>query len=173
MATEYKRRRQGAGREPAPVQGLRTPLFDRLQESGDDTPAHGDSGRVLERNALMQSVRAETAAILNTRTHLRGVKAALAAGTVLDYGLPDFSSLSAASIPDLNELSELMARKIAAGDPRLTNVRVLLRADKANPKAVTGAIFASLRFGTEMEPVTFPLQVDSRKGVVIQDAVDV
>ena len=116
--------------------------------------------RIYDRESLLVSVRREVSRILNTRVHLRDTCADLAKGTVLDYGLPDFSASTAASEIELLRLSEVIARKIMQGEPRLAEVRVVLRPDEASPRRVNGVIRASLRIGTVVEPVTFPLQME-------------
>jgi type VI secretion system protein ImpF len=122
--------------------------------------------------ALADSVRNEVARLLNTRAHLRGRNAELAAGTVLDYGLPDFASRSAASGSDLETLAASIADKLAASEPRLEGVRVVLQPDPRDPKAVTGTIYASLRAGMQMEPVTFPVQIASAEGVGVRATLE-
>ena len=158
-------------REPRPIRGLRAPLFDRLI---DETPGGHTSARparIFDRRDLRESVRIEVGRILNTRCQLTGELARLAEGTVLDYGLPDFSALSATGVSDLQRLSEIIARKVAAGEPRLADVRVVLKPDPHDPKAVIGAMRASLRIGTVMEPVTFPLSIDSSSGIQVSEPV--
>jgi type VI secretion system protein ImpF len=164
--------RHEVSREPRPIRGLRTPLFDRLTVSGPESPTHGDPARVLDVAALSESVRAETARLLNTRAHLRGECAELAAGTVLDYGLPDFSSFSASSGPDLENLANAIAERLAAAEPRLEGVQVVLQPDAADVKAVTGFVSARLRTGMQMEPVTFPVQIGSAEGVKVRAAIE-
>jgi type VI secretion system lysozyme-like protein len=159
-------------REPRPIRGLRTPLFDRLQESGPDTPSRGDSARVLDITALLESVRNDVARLLNTRAHLRGRSAELAAGTVMDYGLPDFSFRSAKSGSDMDELAAEMTRRLSASEPRLAAVRVVLQMDPGNPQRITGTIFASLRTGMQMEPVTFPVQIASAAGIGVSSPME-
>ncbi|HXS93996.1 MAG TPA: type VI secretion system baseplate subunit TssE [Candidatus Limnocylindrales bacterium] len=158
------------GREPKPIRGLRTPLFDRLQDTPPGRYASTRPARVFGRRELRESVRVEVARILNTRAHLKGESQSLAEGTVLDYGLPDFYAYSASSNSDLEQLANTIAKKIAAGEPRLSEVRVLLKADPTNPKAVLGIIRASLRLGTVIEPVNFPLSLDSQSGFQVSES---
>jgi type VI secretion system lysozyme-like protein len=91
---------------------------------------------------------------------LRGALRELAKGTVLDYGLPDFSALSAASEGDLKFLAQSIASQITAYEPRLRNVSVVLLPHASNPKAVQGVIDASLLIGKVYEPVTFQIEFD-------------
>jgi len=151
------------------MRGLRTPLFDRLRDAGLESGVGIGARRVDDRQALIESIYREVSRILNTRAHLRGVSQELAQGTVLDYGLPDFSPVTAANEPELSSLGELIARKISEGEPRLAGVRVLLKKDPAGPKRVIGVIRAALRIGEVVEPVTFPLQIEGGSGPVLSD----
>jgi type VI secretion system protein ImpF len=147
------------GREPKPISGLSAPLFDRLTESGAGvSPSY--AGKVLDRNALLESVRQEIGRILNTRNHLSGTLREFAEGTVLDYGIPNFSHVSPASPLELQQLGDLLARRIASAEPRLASVQVRLQPDPASPKSAIGIVRAVLRIGSVVEPVTFPLEID-------------
>jgi type VI secretion system protein ImpF len=117
---------------------------------------------VLDSAALRESVRQDLARLLNTRSSLRGPLEQLASGTVLDYGLPDFSALTPASDSDRNLLAKAVAARISAHEPRLRNVRVVIGADPLSPMSVQGAIMASLAMGEVYEPVTFHMSMDLR-----------
>ena len=151
------------------MRGLRTPLFDRLRDAGLESGVGIGARRVDDRQALIESIYREVSRILNTRTHLRGVSQELAQGTVLDYGLPDFAPVASANELELSTLGDLIARKIAEGEPRLAGVRVALKKDPASPKRVIGVVRASLRIGEVVEPVTFPLQIEGVSGPVLSD----
>lgn len=105
-------------------------------------------------------MRLEIARLLNTRCALRGTAGETAEGTVLAYGVPDFSALSPASTEDRARLADAMARRIAAYEPRVSGVEVVLGAVPGNPVGLTGAINLLLRVGSVYEPVTFALAVD-------------
>ena len=149
-------------REPRPIGGLPLPLFDRLCQVPAESGRGPFADRVLDSAALHESVRRDLSRLLNTRSSLRGSLEQLAAGTVLDYGLPDFSPLTPASDGDRNILAKELAARIAAHEPRLRNVRVVIAADAVNPRAVQGVIMASLAMGEVYEPVTFYMAMDLR-----------
>jgi type VI secretion system protein ImpF len=90
---------------------------------------------------------------------------------VLDYGLPDFSWMSAASGDDRRLLADTIAHKIAAFEPRLTQVRVTLDRDPSDPRRLTGSINAILLSENLREPVSFPLLMDAKKGLAEVAAV--
>jgi type VI secretion system lysozyme-like protein len=146
--------------EPRPIRGSSLPLFDRLAEAPAESRRGPFAYRVLDAPSLRESVRQDLARMLNTRSSLRGPLRELADGTVLDYGLPDFSSLAPASDTDRNLLAKAVAARISAHEPRLRNVRVVMGPDAANPRAVQGAIMASLVMGEVYEPVTFYIAME-------------
>ncbi|HEX8688216.1 MAG TPA: type VI secretion system baseplate subunit TssE, partial [Pyrinomonadaceae bacterium] len=114
--------------------------------------------RAHDVGALTSSVRREIGRLLNTRRHGR----AWAAGeggevTVLDYGLPDFSSLSAHSDDDRGLLAEAVAEAVAAFEPRLRGVRVRVEQERPEDRALLLRVEGRLVVGTVAEPVSFPL----------------
>ena len=143
--------------EPRPIRGSALPLFDRLEQEG---PESEGERRVEDSDAVRESVRQELARLLNTRAARRGPLEPLVEGTVLDYGLPDFSALTPASEADRNRLARMVAARIAAHEPRLRDIRVEIGPDPASPRSVIGAIAAVLVIGTVFEPVTFQVGMD-------------
>ena len=139
--------------EPRPIRGSPLPLFDRLAQ-GYDALEEVPAGRILDAQRLRESVRQDLLRLLNTRASRRGA-AQSAGGTVLDYGVPDFSALSPASDSDRNCLAKAIAERISAHEPRLRDVRVVVGPDAASPRSVEGVIVASLVIGEVYEPVTF------------------
>src|SRR5215212_5634854 len=111
-------------RDPKKVEGGRALLFERL--AGGDPPAAREGARpfrVHETASLKESVRRELARLLNTRSSA-GLDSRGGEMSVLDYGVPDFSSLSALSGDDRVRLSAAVAQSIAAFEPRLRDVRI-------------------------------------------------
>jgi len=139
-------------REPKPIRGARTPLFERLSDRNPNERRELRPDRALDRAALKQSVREEIARLLNTRcSSWQG------SGTVLEYGLPDFSWMSAASESDRQMLADTIARKVAQFEPRVSDVKVTLERDATNPRAVVGSLDFNLVVESVREPVSFPL----------------
>jgi type VI secretion system lysozyme-like protein len=147
-------------KEPRPIRGSPLPLFDKLTETPADLGPNPLAGRVLEERSLRESVRQDLWRLLNTRSGLRGPLQQLVEGTVLDYGLPDFSALTPASDGDRKLLAKEVADRISAHEPRLRNVRVVLEPDPVYPHKVQGAITASLVAGDVYEPVTFYMALE-------------
>jgi type VI secretion system lysozyme-like protein len=154
-------------RDPKKVEGGRALLFERL--AGDKPPAREEGARpfrVHETAALKESVRRELAGLLNTRStaplDARGGEEM----SVLDYGVPDFSSLSALSGDDRNRLSAAVARVITAFEPRLRDVRVHVEGLRSNDRALILRLDALLVVGEHSEPVSFPLLVRAASGEI-------
>ena len=154
-------------RDPKPVEGGRALLFERLAGASD--PRAEEEGarpfRVHEGAALKESVARELRRLLNTRSNLpldsRGGEL-----SVIDYGLPDFSSLSALSGDDRERLSSLVARSVAAFEPRLRDVRVTAERLRLNDRALILRLDAMLVVGEYSEPVSFSLHARPGAGAV-------
>ena len=59
-------------REPRPISGAKTPLFDRLLDDGMNVRQPVSPTRAFDMVRLRESVRADLVRLLNTRTNLRG-----------------------------------------------------------------------------------------------------
>lgn len=147
------------------MEGSRVLLFDRLVDENPGEKKELRSYRVLDRNGLIQSVQRELARLLNTRRNSSAILDP-AKATVLDYGIPDFSALSAASPTDCQQLSSLIASAITAFEPRLVSVRVELTASIIDHRAVNGVIYGLLKIGPLMEPVAFPVLLHRESGTI-------
>jgi type VI secretion system protein ImpF len=147
-------------KQPRPVRGARIPLFERLTDLHPNELTESTPQRIYTLEQLAESVRREVVRLLNTRCLAKDRN-----GSVLDYGLPDFSWMSAASGDDRRLLAETIARKVAAFEPRLTQVRVTLDRDPSDPRRLTGSIEGLLINESLREPVSFPLLLDSKKGL--------
>jgi type VI secretion system lysozyme-like protein len=155
-------------REPRPIPGAKAPLFDRLLDDGPDVRQPVSSNRALDAHNLRESVRADLVRLLNTRSNLRGTVRELAQGTVLDYGIPDLAPISAASDHDQSGLARLVEKVVSIYETRLQNVKVVIQPDKSDPRKLLGIVYANLVIGNVVEPVYFPLAIDSQKKVAIE-----
>ena len=137
---------------PAVASGSPMPLFDRLAASGE--------AQLSGVEALRESVARDLGRLLNTRSHLTFEAFAASEGTVLDYGLPDFSERSLHSGPDREAIAAAIKHAIAMYEPRLVNVSVdfVFPADHS-PHAVL-TIGGELRSGTHVSHVAFELAAD-------------
>jgi type VI secretion system lysozyme-like protein len=154
-------------RDPKKVEGGRALLFERL--AGGDPPAAREGARpfrVHETSALRESVRRELSRLLNTRSSAslgsRGGEM-----SVLDYGVPDFTALSAQSGDDRARLSAALAQAVAAFEPRLRDVRVVVQGLRPDDRALILRLDALLVVGEHSEPVSFPLLARAGTGEVL------
>jgi type VI secretion system lysozyme-like protein len=157
-------------RDPRKVEGGRALLFERL--AGGDRPAAREGARpfrVHETAAMKESVRRELVRLLTTRSSA-GINSRGTGGdgemSVLDYGVPDFTALSALSGDDRVKLSAAVAQVIAAFEPRLRDVRVRVEGLRSNDRALILRLDALLVVGEHSEPVSFPLLVRAGAGGV-------
>jgi type VI secretion system protein ImpF len=118
---------------------------------------------VYGRAELRESIRRELGRLLNTRCAARNDRN----GSVIDYGIPDFSWMSAASADDRLLLADTIARKVAMFEPRLREVRVKIEPDAADPRGVTGTIEAKLMLESIRESVSFPLAIRNKSGEIL------
>jgi type VI secretion system lysozyme-like protein len=137
-------------------------LFERLTDLDRAQTRECRPLRVLDRAELAASVRGEVSRLLNTRC----ASWEDGAGTVIDYGLPDFSWMSASSDDDRQRLAAMIAHKVACFEPRLREVRVTIRRDESNPRAVLGMLEGVLLVESIREPVSFPLLAYKQTGEV-------
>lgn len=101
----------------------------------------------------------EINSLLNTRLPIAAGQSDENMQTVVNYGLPDFSGLNAASPADRAILALLITRKIQGFEPRLRDVAVLL---EPHPKArgvLVGRLRAKLQTEWISQPISFPLSL--------------
>ncbi|MDR5758677.1 type VI secretion system baseplate subunit TssE [Caballeronia sp. LZ035] len=128
------------------VSGSPMPLFDRLAGDGEAQLSGAD--------ALRESVARELGRLFNTRSPLTLDAFAASDGTVLDYGLPDFSDRSLQSAPDREAIAAAVKQAITRFEPRLVNVSV-----KFDARAVV-SVGGELRAGRNVTHVAFELAAD-------------
>ncbi|MEO5930380.1 MAG: type VI secretion system baseplate subunit TssE [Candidatus Kapaibacterium sp.] len=140
-------------------------LFDRLIDDDPLESSEPRPRRVVTRREFRDSVRAELMRLFNSRSDIRHYDPAPGGMTVLNYGLPDFSSFFPASQEHQRMLTDEIVRSITAFEPRLRRVRAHVT---GSPRAGTLsiAIEAVLMAGSEPEPVSFPLLISDRDLVV-------
>lgn len=136
------------------VKGVPAPLFDRL---ASDLPA-GSGGHLETMEAVQASIGQELRRLLNTRSSL-GLSgyASLGDGSVLEYGVPDFSSLSAQSADDMTHLQSALRIAIERYEPRLANVTVELTPAPRRSDLAFVRIGAEAKVGIELRRVDFEM----------------
>jgi|ERR1700752_390430 len=148
--------------QPKPIIGARALLFDRLVDVPDwDQEQHL---RILNREQLKASVRRELGRLLNTRCSIPLHQFGEEERSVINYGIPDFSSLSPHNADDHVLIASIVGQTIAAFEPRLRHVRVEVEPAFVGESALWLNINAELVVGLFAEPVSFPLTLNSKTG---------
>jgi len=137
------------------VGASRALLFDRLVDVAPGAP----SGHIISRAALQESVAREIASILNTRIDPAIDAIDPRERTVLEYGLPDFTALAAASGADMSRLATACERAITAFEPRLAKPRVEVIVEKKRRDSIGFSITGVLSVNGAPESFTFPVDL--------------
>lgn len=147
-----------------PITGARALLFDRLV----DVPPEGDEQerhlRILNREQLKASVRRELERLLNTRCSIPLQRLGEEERSVINYGIPDFSSLSPHNADDHALIASIVGQTITAFEPRLRQVRIEVGPARGAEPALWLHISAELAVGMFAEPVSFPVTLNSKNG---------
>jgi type VI secretion system protein ImpF len=133
----------------ATANGYHLPLFDRLAASGEAW-LQGD-------DALRQSVEQELSRLLNTRSHLTFEAFGLSDGTVVDYGVPDFSERSLRSDTDRDAIAAAIRHAITLFEPRLSGATVTFKFPAGSDKNPVLVIGGRLNASTSAQHVFFEM----------------
>ena len=98
------------------------PLFDKLDQRA--APTGHEAGQGLSADGVEASVERELHRLLNSRSRISLSEFAEANLTVCDYGIPDYTALSARSEPDRIQIAAAIEYAINHFEPRLHNVTV-------------------------------------------------
>lgn len=151
--------------EPRIRQGAPVLLFDRLVDLDPRSASERRPFRVMGPAELRASLRRELARLLDTRRPVSPQDALAepdADLTVLEYGIADFSALSPDNIWDRQMMARLIDKAIRAFEPRLKNCRVTVDQIVGSRLDVAVTITGVLRVGTIVEPVSFPILMNTR-----------
>lgn len=140
-------------------------LFERLVDLDPHRPSEPRPFRTLRPAEVRASVMRELARLLDTRRAI-SIEAALDEKeedmTVLDYGIPDTTALSAQRLFDREDLAAVVEKAIRVFEPRLLSPQVTAEPVPGSRSAVTLTISGTLRIGMYMEPVSFPMALNSK-----------
>ena len=144
-----------------PVRGSSVPLFDRLASgnAGDD-----NASWLLLPEQLQASIGRELSRLFNTRSRLPPSEFHQNSGTVIDYGVPDFSALYARRGDDVALLESSLTRAVTLFEPRIQNVSVKVQgvADRADAALVQVA--GDVMIGLKPQRVSFELEMNPASG---------
>jgi type VI secretion system lysozyme-like protein len=159
------------------IRGGRALLFERLIESREDEDEPLAFG-VQTKQELWKSVSRELGRLLNSRCpvplHLIGDEER----TVINYGIPDFTSLSPQSSDDRKLIASIIAQTITAFETRLRNVQVTAEYFEDDERRLHIQVEADLvtetvieirsypQYSSSSEPVSFPIVLHSKTGIM-------
>jgi type VI secretion system protein ImpF len=149
---------------------VRAPLFDRLVDRDPRQHWEPRPFRTLTPGELRESVRRELSRLLNTREPLPSRALGDRTRTVIDYGVPDFSSYSPRNHDDRQRLAEALRQAIDAYEPRLRQTRVTVEPVSGDDQALVGRIDAMLVVEEVHEPISFATIFESDQVEVLVDA---
>lgn len=98
------------------------PLFDKLDQRA--APTGYEAGQGLSADGVEASVERELHRLLNSRSRISLSAFTEESLTVCDYGIPDYTALSARSEPDRIQIAAAIEHAIQHFEPRLQNVTV-------------------------------------------------
>ena len=139
--------------------GGNTPLFDRLRLKGFvSTTGQSAEARLSDIEA---SIYKELQSLTLSRSRL-SIEQFLKTTrlTVLDWGLPDLTGLSAERSEDRDLCARVVVRAIEAFEPRLSKPTVEIAAFRQGRDICRFSLAAELRLGTIRERLIFNLGVD-------------
>ncbi|HKC64375.1 MAG TPA: type VI secretion system baseplate subunit TssE [Pyrinomonadaceae bacterium] len=157
--------------------GARALLFERLVDTEPDQK-ESPPFRVLSRQELRKSVSRELGQLLNSRCPTPLQLIGEEERTVINYGLPDFTSLSPQSADDRRLIASIIAQTITAFETRLRNVRVTAEYFEDDERKLYISVEADLvtdavieirsypEFSSRVEPVSFPIVLNNRTGIM-------
>lgn len=151
-------------RELKPIAGARALLFDRLVDLHPDADEKDQPFRILNREQLKASVRREIERLLNTRCSIPLHLLSETERSVVNYGIPDFSSLSTQNDDDRALVASIIGGTITAFEPRLRQVHVEVEQIVNSEDTLRIWIEAMMVVDLFNEPVSFPVFLNSKNG---------
>jgi type VI secretion system protein ImpF len=133
-------------------------LLDRLLDDQPDLSREPFGNRSQTVRQLESSVARDLEDMLNTRREaLEEISEDFkeVGRSLVNYGLPDFTSHSMLSDKDRARIRRVLEEAIAIFEPRLARVQVTLEASRQHEKALRFRVDALLRVEPNPEPVTF------------------
>lgn len=157
------------------LHGARVPLFDRFMPDGGggrggvsllEWHAARQDGMEHAASPLERSIERELIRLLNTRCPCSLAQLATRERSVVDYGLPDYSSLYTANLDDQKRLAALVRDTIAAFEPRLREVQVDIARIPNSRHALRVAVGGLVLIEGRLEPVRFNVSANGDAGAI-------
>lgn len=134
------------------------PLFDKLDQRA--APLGHEAGQGLSAEGVEVSVAQELRRLLNSRSGITLSQFADAPLTVLDYGIPDYTALSAQSDTECALIANAIRHAISHFEPRLFEVNVTPISSATGRTIALFHIEASLRIAQTIRRIQFTLSAD-------------
>ena len=145
------------------VRGSLVPLFDRFVPSEG---AGGAGAFILLPEQLTASIARDLGRLFNTRNRLGLSEIDSSTGTVVDYGIPDFSALSPRSEEDRRLLQKALLKSISFYEPRLKNVAVKVEEVEQRGDSAAVTVSGDITIGLHHERVSFSLSLNPSQDAV-------
>ena len=158
-------------RLPKVTEGARVLLFDSLDDPAPH-PTDPPRPKVLDRSGLRESVRRELNRLLNTRCSIPMHILSEQERSVVNYGIPDFSSLSPSNSEDQKMLMSIISNTIEAFEPRLRHLRMSVERYMETERALFIKFDAMLIVHSIIEPVSFEVYLQTKTGTMSIQAVE-
>lgn len=144
---------------------FKKPLFDRLVDLEPAEPHEARPLRTEDRVGLLESIRKELERLFGTTSPLPPARLAGRERTVIDYGIPDPLSFSAANSDHRETFARLLEKTVAAYEPRLERPRIeVLRGEL--PGTLEIKLVAVLRQDEVKMPIHFPIVLRDKEATV-------
>jgi len=132
-------------------------VLDRLIDDQPEVSREPPASRSTSLRLLKQAVKRDLEWLLNTRTSPEEVSEDLkeVAGSLANYGLPDFSGTNIKTAADQGGLRQAIEAAVSTFEPRLEGVVVTLEQMSETDRSVRFRIDARLKVEPAPEPVTF------------------
>lgn len=141
---------------------MAAPLFDRLAADLAET----DGGNLKTLDAVQGSISRELHRLFNTRSSLSLSDHAHGDATVLEYGVPDFSALSAQDALGMQRFQSALLLAVERYEPRLADVTVSVVPTRRRHDFAQVHISAKARVGVELRRVDFEMLLGEPGGLV-------
>ncbi|MFC6337542.1 type VI secretion system baseplate subunit TssE [Pseudomonas sp. CCM 7891] len=143
-------------------------LLDRLLDDRPHQSAEASSQRLCSLADYKSSIVRDLEILVNTRQSLVAGELdrfANLSGTILDYGMPDFTSKSVLDPQDRLLIQRQLEKAITVGDRRFRSVKVQLLAQQTGQRMLTFRVDAVLRLQDISRQVSFDavLQVNTQE----------
>lgn len=143
------------------VRGSSVPLFDRL---AGGAAANENASWLLLPEQLQASISRELSRLFNTRSRLPPSEFHNNSGTVIDYGVPDFSALYARRGDDVALLESALAQAVTLFEPRIQNVSVKVQSVADRADAAFVQVAGDVTIGLKPQRVSFELEMNPSSG---------